>query len=263
MRDAGDRWNEWWYTYQFAAACRRAGEGARARALLEGALATVLEGQHVAIELATRADLALLLAQAGDPEGARVHLARCREILAAGEDWRGRAGRVALAEAVTLAADGHPREADNVVGRAVDIFRRYGLAWDEAEALHAWSGMLRAAGDRRAAADRLDTAIALYQRLGAAERWIERLRADEMPGTQPTRRAAFPDGLTPREIEVLGLLGAGLSNREIAERLVVSVRTVGRHVDNIYGKIGVHERSKARRYAQDRGLVASPPDPDA
>jgi DNA-binding NarL/FixJ family response regulator len=72
-------------------------------------------------------------------------------------------------------------------------------------------------------------------------------------------RPAFPDRLTEREVEVLGLVGAGLSNREIAEALVVSVRTVGRHVDNIYGKIGVHERSKARRYARDHGLLASPP----
>jgi DNA-binding NarL/FixJ family response regulator len=66
---------------------------------------------------------------------------------------------------------------------------------------------------------------------------------------------SYPDGLTPREVEVLGLLAAGLSNREIADTLVVSVRTVGRHIDNIYGKIGVHERSKARQYARDHGLA--------
>lgn len=69
------------------------------------------------------------------------------------------------------------------------------------------------------------------------------------------QRHHYPDGLTPREAEVLGLLAAGLSNREIAEQLVVSVRTVGRHVDNLYGKIGVYERSKARQYARDRGLL--------
>jgi DNA-binding CsgD family transcriptional regulator len=219
----------------------------------------VLEGQHVAIELATRAELALLLAQAGETDGARAHLARCRAILAAGEDWRGRAGRVALAEAATLAADGHPREASGVFGRAVDIFRRYGLAWDEAEALRAWSGSLHATGDRRAAAERLDAAIALYRRCGAGERWIDQLRADGIPAIPPAGRADLPDGLTPREAEVLGLLATGLSNREIAEALVVSVRTVGRHVDNIYGKIGVHDRANARRYARDHGLIASPP----
>jgi DNA-binding NarL/FixJ family response regulator len=56
-------------------------------------------------------------------------------------------------------------------------------------------------------------------------------------------------------VEVLGLLAAGLSNREIAERLVISVRTVGRHVDNLYGKIGVHDRAKARQYARDHALL--------
>jgi len=69
----------------------------------------------------------------------------------------------------------------------------------------------------------------------------------------------LPDGLTPREGEVLGLLADGLSHREIAEALVVSVRTVGRHVDNIYGKIGVHDRRRARQYARDHDLLASAP----
>jgi DNA-binding NarL/FixJ family response regulator len=59
-----------------------------------------------------------------------------------------------------------------------------------------------------------------------------------------------------REVEVLGLLAAGLTNREIAEALVVSVRTVGRHVDNLYGKIGAHDRAQARRYAREHGIAA-------
>jgi ATP/maltotriose-dependent transcriptional regulator MalT len=62
-------------------------------------------------------------------------------------------------------------------------------------------------------------------------------------------------GLTRREVEVLGLLAAGLSHREIGEHLVVSVRTVGRHIDNIYGKIGARGRGAARRYAQGHGLL--------
>jgi ATP/maltotriose-dependent transcriptional regulator MalT len=60
-------------------------------------------------------------------------------------------------------------------------------------------------------------------------------------------------------VEVLGLLAAGLSHREIGEQLVVSVRTVGRHVDNIYSKIGVRGRGPARQYAQDHGLLAAAP----
>jgi predicted ATPase/DNA-binding CsgD family transcriptional regulator len=71
-----------------------------------------------------------------------------------------------------------------------------------------------------------------------------------------TEHVPFPDRLTEREVEVLSLLATGMSNREIAAALVVSVRTVGRHVDNIYGKIGVHERGKARQYAREHGLVS-------
>jgi DNA-binding NarL/FixJ family response regulator len=75
----------------------------------------------------------------------------------------------------------------------------------------------------------------------------------------PHQVAAYSDGLTPREVEVLGLLAAGRSNREIAETLVVSVRTIGRHIDNIYGKIGLHDRRRAREYACERGLAAPAP----
>jgi ATP/maltotriose-dependent transcriptional regulator MalT len=75
----------------------------------------------------------------------------------------------------------------------------------------------------------------------------------------PTPARPLPDGLTAREAEVLGLLAAGFSNREIAEALVVSVRTVERHADNIYGKIGTRGRDKARQYARRHSLIAAPP----
>ena len=87
---------------------------------------------------------------------------------------------------------------------------------------------------------------------------VRRPQAPARPG-EGGHYFAATNGLTAREAEVLGLLAAGLSNREIAESLVVSVRTVGRHVDNIYGKIGVHERSKARQYAHTHGLTTPVP----
>jgi pimeloyl-ACP methyl ester carboxylesterase len=58
-----------------------------------------------------------------------------------------------------------------------------------------------------------------------------------------------PDGLTQREIQVLSLIAAGRSNRLIAEELVLSERTVARHVTNIYGKIGAHSKADATAYA--------------
>lgn len=69
-------------------------------------------------------------------------------------------------------------------------------------------------------------------------------------------RRGGPAGLTPREVEVLRLLALGLSNRAIAERLVISRRTAGSHVEHIYAKLGVSSRAAAGLYAVRHGLLA-------
>jgi class 3 adenylate cyclase/CheY-like chemotaxis protein len=63
-----------------------------------------------------------------------------------------------------------------------------------------------------------------------------------------------PDGLTTRETEILTLLAAGRSSKEIADDLVLSARTVERHIANVYAKIGAHGRAEATAYAIDHGL---------
>ncbi len=74
-------------------------------------------------------------------------------------------------------------------------------------------------------------------------------------GHRPTRRQARPDGLTTREVEVLRLLARGLSNREIAERLVISPKTASHHVEHIYAKTGTANRALASLYAANHGLI--------
>ena len=62
-------------------------------------------------------------------------------------------------------------------------------------------------------------------------------------------------GLSGREIEVLRLVAGGKSNQQIADELVISVHTVGRHVSNIFGKIDVANRAQATAYAKDQGIA--------
>jgi len=66
---------------------------------------------------------------------------------------------------------------------------------------------------------------------------------------------ASPDGLTPREIEVLRLVARGFTNAEIAERLFISPLTAARHVHNLLDKTGMANRAEAVAYATRHGLT--------
>jgi DNA-binding NarL/FixJ family response regulator len=68
-------------------------------------------------------------------------------------------------------------------------------------------------------------------------------------------REAWPAGLTGREVEVLRLLVRGLSNRQMAEALVISPKTAGHHVQHIYDKIGVSSRAAAVFWALEHEIV--------
>jgi DNA-binding CsgD family transcriptional regulator len=70
-----------------------------------------------------------------------------------------------------------------------------------------------------------------------------------------SREAAYPDGLSEREIEVTRLVTAGKSNAQIAEELVISLNTVTRHITNIFDKTAVTNRTELAGYAHKHGLV--------
>ena len=76
-------------------------------------------------------------------------------------------------------------------------------------------------------------------------------------GHRAPARRTWPGGLTAREVEVLGLLARGHSNREIAQRLVVTAKTAANHVEHIYAKLGVSSRAAATLYATQHGLVGT------
>jgi DNA-binding CsgD family transcriptional regulator len=78
-------------------------------------------------------------------------------------------------------------------------------------------------------------------------------RTAPVPGRRSRRDN--PDGLTARQVEVLRLLAGGRTNQEIAGELSLSVRTVERHVFNIYGKIGARGRADATAYTLRHGLL--------
>jgi hypothetical protein len=104
-----------------------------------------------------------------------VHVDRCREITSRGEDWRGRAGHVELAEAVVLALEERMDEAGTAFAKARDTFERYGLRGDEADALQQWGRALVSAGADAAASKKLDEALEIYRRHDAGIAWLERV----------------------------------------------------------------------------------------
>lgn len=128
------------------------------------------------------------------------------------------------------------------------------LAWtchDYAETLVQRNGP----GDRAKVSSLLEESLAISTELGMRP-LIDRIAGlRERVGAQPIRAPAYPDGLTEREVEVLRLVAAGRTDREIAEELIIAVRTATTHVGNILNKTGAANRAEAASYANQQGLV--------
>ena len=106
-----------------------------------------------------------------------------------------------------------------------------------------------AAGCNTPRGEAVREAIALAQRLAAGV---------PPPAAATPAAAALPDGLSPRELEVLRLIAVGKNTKQIAAELVISTGTADRHVANLYRKIAVHSRAEAAVYAFRCGMANSP-----
>jgi ATP/maltotriose-dependent transcriptional regulator MalT len=200
------------------------------------------------------------------PQRARLLAAKVEVALAADDLDEARAARDELEAiagefttpalaAASATADGAVRLAEADLPAALDSLRRACVMWHElklpyenAKARVLCGLALRAAGDTEDSELELRAALASFERLGAAP--DSAATAGLLAGPQ-----GFPRGLTPREAEVLRLVAAGKTNRDIAVELVISEHTVARHLQNMFVKLDVSSRSGATAFAFEHDLT--------
>jgi DNA-binding CsgD family transcriptional regulator len=184
----------------------------------------------------------------GDVEEARVACRELEEISARYES--GMLGAmVEHAEGTIDLTEGDARAALLPLRRAWQMWQELEVPYEVARVRVLLGLACRALGDDDTATLELEAARDVFARLGAAP---DLARVDSL-----ARRAPSVDdhGLTARELQVLRLVAAGESNRTIATELVLSERTVDRHVSNIFTKLGVSSRAAATAYAYKHQLV--------
>jgi DNA-binding NarL/FixJ family response regulator len=150
--------------------------------------------------------------------------------------------------AVELAA-GNAAGALELLRRALESWRTLEAPYEAARTRVLIGEACRALDDSDACQLELEAALAEFVRLGARP---DAARVERLLGRG---RGDSEHGLSARELEVLRLLAAGRSNREIAAELVISEHTVARHVQNIFGKLRVSSRAAATAFAFEHELV--------
>jgi len=155
---------------------------------------------------------------------------------------------VAHARGAVQLAQGDPRAALGPLRVALEVWQQLEAPYEVARTRELIGLACRALGDDEAASLELDAALATFELLEATPDAARMAVLKAPAGTSP-------HGLTARELEVLRLIAAGRSNREIATQLVISEHTVARHVQNIFAKLGVSSRTAAASFAFEHELV--------
>jgi DNA-binding NarL/FixJ family response regulator len=161
--------------------------------------------------------------------------------------------RLSRPQAALALADGHADQARCVLEQGIEHGEAVCGPFDQALLLEALGRLLRRQGERRQAASRLQAAIDRYGLLRAAP-FLGRC-GDELAacGLHPAPRVPGPMRLSPREQAVVRLTVRGLTNRQIASELVISVKTVECHLANVFAKLGVSTRTQlAAKVAEAR-----------
>jgi DNA-binding CsgD family transcriptional regulator len=154
----------------------------------------------------------------------------------------------ALGRAALLA--GRPTEAIGELQAALRRWLDLDAPYEAACVRRSLAEALKAAGDAESAARHRDAAATAFGRLGAAA---------GVPDAVDRDGAARPGGLTDRETEVLAIVATGRSNREVADALGLSEKTVARHLANIFTKLDVASRTEAAAFAFEHGLAGPKP----
>jgi DNA-binding CsgD family transcriptional regulator len=161
-----------------------------------------------------------------------------------------------MLHAVAAQAQGAVLLGEGDLPAALAALRRAWMAWQELEVPYEAARVrvllglaCRKLGDQEGAELELDGARRVFQQLGAAPD-LARVQA-----LSPKAAPKAAGGLTGREVQLLRLMAAGKTNRVIAAELVLSERTVDRHVSNIFAKLGVSSRAAATAYAYEHQLI--------
>ncbi len=261
-------------TFAAAEGYYQLGEIRRLRGDLEGALAAFSRAREMGTD--PQPGEALVRFQQGDSDEAWAALQ-----MALG--WQDRIGRIRLlrtAVEVALARD-CIEEAETLCRELASGATEFGTPGFRAWAAHARGALLVANGEHSAALDALHTALREYRtqqcRYETAQvyEWMAKAHAAlgehqaahadaatadsiyRQLGVEPVRRSATPSagGLTKREVDILTRIAGGATNKQVAEQVFLSEKTVRRHLANIYAKLGVSSRTAAVSWAYANRVV--------